>query len=110
MNVLAAIPQPFRKGLIESQKGACYTERVAIGSVALLARKHIDEVLVIDDGSSDGTATVAQEAGVTVIRHEQNKGKGAAVKTALHYAAANGFDAGLMGEPLLVKSDTTYLR
>jgi len=32
------------------------------------------------------------------------------VKTALHYAAANGFDAGLMGEPLLVKSDTTYLR
>ncbi len=74
MKVLAAIP--------------CYNERLAIGSVALLARNHVDEVLVIDDGSSDGTA-----AGASVIRHEQNKGKGAAVKTALHYAAANDFDA-----------------
>jgi glycosyltransferase involved in cell wall biosynthesis len=58
MKILAAIP--------------CYNERVAIGSVALLAREHVDEVLVIDDGSSDGTA-----AGATVIRHDQNKGKGA---------------------------------
>ncbi len=68
MKVLAAIP--------------CYNERLAIGSVALLARKHVDEVLVIDDGSSDGTAAVATAAGATVIRHEQNKGKGAAVKSA----------------------------
>jgi glycosyltransferase involved in cell wall biosynthesis len=49
MRALAAIP--------------CYNERQAIGSVALLARKHVDEVLVIDDGSSDGTAEVAQAAG-----------------------------------------------
>jgi len=48
---------------------------------------------VIDDGSRDGTADVARKAGATVIRHEQNKGKGAAVKSALHYAATNGFDA-----------------
>jgi glycosyltransferase involved in cell wall biosynthesis len=79
LKVLAAIP--------------CFNERLAIGSVALLARAHVDAVLVIDDGSSDGTADVARKAGATVIRHEQNKGKGAAVKSALHYAAANGFDA-----------------
>jgi glycosyltransferase involved in cell wall biosynthesis len=71
----------------------CFNERIAIGSVALIAREHVDEVLVIDDGSSDGTADVAREAGATVISHVQNKGKGAAVKSALHYAAANGFDA-----------------
>lgn len=79
MKTLAAIP--------------CFNERIAIGSVALIARKHVAEVLVIDDGSSDGTADVATAAGAQVLRHEQNKGKGAAVKAALHYAAANGFDA-----------------
>jgi glycosyltransferase involved in cell wall biosynthesis len=79
MKVLAAIP--------------CFNERLAIGSVALLARKHVDAVLVIDDGSRDGTADVAREAGASVISHEQNKGKGAAVKSALTYAAAHGFDA-----------------
>jgi glycosyltransferase involved in cell wall biosynthesis len=47
----------------------------------------------VDDGSSDGTAEVARAAGAQVIRHEKNKGKGAAVKAALKYAAGNGFDA-----------------
>jgi hypothetical protein len=46
--ILAAIP--------------CFNERVAIGSVALLARAHVDAVLVIDDGSSDRTADVAGQA------------------------------------------------
>jgi glycosyltransferase involved in cell wall biosynthesis len=58
MKILAAIP--------------CYNERLAIGSVALLARNHVDEVLVIDDGSSDGTAAVATAAGASVISHERN--------------------------------------
>jgi hypothetical protein len=35
-----------------------------------------------DDGSSDGTADVAKAAGAQVIRHEKNKGKGAAVRAA----------------------------
>ena len=61
--------------------------------MALIAREHVDAVLVIDDGSRDRTADVARKVGAVVISHEQNKGKGAAVKSALHYAAANGFDA-----------------
>ncbi|MGC9445278.1 MAG: glycosyltransferase, partial [Candidatus Methanospirareceae archaeon] len=48
---------------------------------------------VVDDGSSDGTATVAQAAGALVMTHDKNKGKGAAVRAALKYAAGNGFDA-----------------
>ena len=60
-----------------------YNEEVAIGSVVLRARKYADRVIVVDDGSSDRTAEVAEMAGAEVIRHPQNKGKGAALKTCL---------------------------
>jgi dolichyl-phosphate beta-glucosyltransferase len=39
------------------------------------------EVLVVDDGSTDGTAAAAQAAGATVVAHPENQGKGAAVRT-----------------------------
>jgi glycosyltransferase involved in cell wall biosynthesis len=48
---------------------------------------------VVDDGSSDGTTEVARAAGASDISHDKNKGKGAAVRAALRYAAGNGFDA-----------------
>ena len=41
----------------------------------------VNEIIVVDDGSSDNTASVAQKAGATVILHSKNKGKGAAIKT-----------------------------
>ena len=58
----------------------CYNEGLAIGSVALKASRHVDEVLVVDDGSTDDTVEVAKAAGATVVAHEENKGKGRAVK------------------------------
>jgi len=43
-------------------------------------------ILVVDDGSTDGTAEAAEALGVTVVRHQANRGKGAALMTGLTHA------------------------
>ncbi|KAF5087790.1 glycosyltransferase family 2 protein [Methanoculleus horonobensis] len=78
MRTLAAIP--------------CLDEEVAIGSVVLRARQHVDEVLVIDDGCTDNTAKVARDAGATVISHGTQRGKGQGIKSALRYAVDHDYD------------------
>jgi glycosyltransferase involved in cell wall biosynthesis len=55
--------------------------------VDLLAGARWHEVLVVDDGSSDDTATEAAAAGACVVRHPYNKGNGAAVKTGIRRAS-----------------------
>jgi len=60
-----------------------YNEARYIGSVVLQARQYVDEVIVVDDGSTDNTAGVAELAGSTVIRHAANRGKGAAIQSIL---------------------------
>jgi glycosyltransferase involved in cell wall biosynthesis len=63
-----------------------YNEERFIGSVVIKACKYADAVIVVDDGSSDATAEIARLAGATVIQHEQNAGKGAALSTGLRKA------------------------
>lgn len=50
-------------------------------------------VLVIDDGSVENTADLAREAGATVISHDRNRGKGAALLTGFAWALEQGYDA-----------------
>lgn len=50
------------------------------------------EVLVIDDGSSDGTGSEAAEAGATVVSLPVNSGYGAALQTGYKYAVRNGYE------------------
>jgi glycosyltransferase involved in cell wall biosynthesis len=62
---------------------AAYNEARYVGSIVLQARQYVDEVIVVDDGSTDNTAKVAELAGATVIRHAKNRGKGAAIQSIL---------------------------
>ena len=58
-----------------------YNEERYIGSVVLKTRKHVDTVIVVDDGSTDLTAEIAEAAGAVVVRHEGKEGKGTALST-----------------------------
>jgi len=56
-------------------------DRIAATVSAAAALPAVDLVLVVDDGSRDGTAPAARRAGAAVLRHARNRGKGAAMET-----------------------------
>jgi glycosyltransferase involved in cell wall biosynthesis len=58
-----------------------FNEDKYIGSLVLKVRQYVDEVFVVDDGSSDETPKIARLAGADVIEHGGNKGYGAAIQT-----------------------------
>jgi glycosyltransferase involved in cell wall biosynthesis len=68
-----------------------FNEASRVGGVVEAVKPYVDAVLVVDDGSSDGTSQAAEAAGARVVRHIENCGAGAATMTGI--AAARSIKA-----------------
>jgi len=77
VRILTVIPTKDNEGSIAAVVTGCFA--------------HTSDLLVIDDGCTDRTVERAEAAGATVLRHPHNRGKGAALETALDWAAGHGF-------------------
>jgi glycosyltransferase involved in cell wall biosynthesis len=102
---------------IRSQTAAiipAYQDEKHIGDIVRRVRQQLDQVLVVDDGSTDRTAQRAREAGAEVIVHSENRGKGEAIKTGLgHWLAAPTSSSGGLDREvawaILLDSDGQHL-
>lgn len=83
-----------------------YNEAAHVNDEIVALRDHLEksglefEIIVVDDGSTDGTGDVAEAAGADVIRHRRNRGYGAALKS--------GIDAAAYEWILITDADGTY--
>jgi glycosyltransferase involved in cell wall biosynthesis len=73
-----------------------YNEEATIGTVVLKTKLYVNDVLVIDDGSTDDTGVIAEMAGAKVIRIPTNSGKAKAILTGFRTISNNGYDAAIM--------------
>ncbi|MDA1292482.1 MAG: glycosyltransferase family 2 protein [bacterium] len=70
-----------------------YNEGKRVGNVVEEAKKFVDYVIVVDDGSTDDTADIAKHSGAIVLCHIENCGAGAATMTGIDAARELGVDA-----------------
>lgn len=70
-----------------------YNAEQTLGPVVIECSGHGLPLVVVDDGSRDGTSRVLDGSGAVLIRHDLNQGKGAALRTGFEWALGQGFDA-----------------
>jgi len=70
-----------------------YNESRVIGDLVSEIKTAGHDVVVIDDGSSDNTGSIARDRGAHVLGRSENRGKGASLKEGFEYAVTKGYDA-----------------
>ena len=70
-----------------------FNERQHVDQVLQCVKQHAQDVLVVDDGSTDGTADILREQeGIFVVTHSANQGYGAALRSGFDFAQRGGYD------------------
>ena len=92
-------PAPPRKHKIIAVLPAYNAERTLAATIADIPPGSVDEVLLVDDGSTDRTVEIAREMGLTVIVHPKNRGYGGNQKTCYRYCLDQGADIVVMIHP-----------
>jgi glycosyltransferase involved in cell wall biosynthesis len=69
----------------------CFNEAPFVAAIVAEVRPHLPNIIVVDDGSIDGTALLAEGAGAEVMRLGRNGGKGAALRAGWRRACQRGF-------------------
>ena len=67
-----------------------YNEAETVRDVAMRARQQCPNVIVVDDGSTDGTARALAGLDITQIHHEENRGKAGSLQRGFEHALAHG--------------------
>ncbi len=70
----------------------CFNESASLTALVAAVRRQLPSVMVVDDGSTDGTNRLAENAGAFVLKHDSNLGKGAALQTGLSHALRQHFE------------------
>lgn len=91
--------RPKREHRVIAVLPAYNAERTLAATLADFPTGCVDEIVLVDDGSTDRTVSVAREMGVAVIAHSENRGYGGNQKTCYKYALDRGADVVVMIHP-----------
>src|SRR2546422_5060524 len=87
---------PKREHKVIAVLPAYNAERTLAATLADFPPGCVDDILLVDDGSTDGTVAVARDMGLTVVAHPENRGYGGNQKTCYRYALDHAADVVVM--------------